>query len=363
MKGVDVSNRLKQFLPYSTNEFSNNFVISSLTRSGTTVTAITSTPHGLATGNYVTVFGAKQVIPITSLTRVGTSVNLVSTLEHGFVDPSKYGKSLRSSLTVEVIGATPSEYNGTSQLLTVTDQNNLSFEISTTPTTPASTPGTLLIRDQGQFNRYTDVVVIDTTTFTYEVGDMGGLTAGGTIGVNVSSRVGYAATTQAVESYYKTDISRAAQSWMFVVLNAKTTERDGVTATDTQTQTYRNVEYYYQSSQFFSIYVFLPCKDQLLAGPASDLARELELPILKTLANFQFSSVLCDEAYQPTIYLGNEPENLLGSHYIHRYDFAAKGFVQEGDTYDKSDGTLLKEINIGSFGTVDPFESVTLFNQ
>lgn len=363
MKGVEVVDRLKAYLPKYTTQFSNLLTVSSLTRSGTTATLVTSTPHGRTTGDYITVYGAEQVIPMTSITRSGTTATAVTSIEHGLVDPSGYLKSMRAGLTVDSSGNTPSGYDGSWQLLSVIDQNNLTFKVTGSPATPATTAGQLQTLDNGHFNRYTQVTVVDTTTLTYTVSDSGATLAAGSIFANVGTNVIWSATFERIHAYFTSGTNRVLGSWCGVVMGAKTIDKDGVSSIDSTTLQNRNGSYFYQSVQTFDVFLLLPCKTEIFGGEASDLARELETAILKSIVNVPFPTQLCESVQQPTTYLGNETVDYYGSYYVHVYSFAAKGYVQEGDTRDVSQGSPLKEININNYGTVDTFKSENKFNQ
>ena len=74
IKASTIIAQLQAVLPTQTALFTNaDISISSLTRSGATVTATTSTAHGLSTGNYVTILNAKTPITVSTLTSVSNT--------------------------------------------------------------------------------------------------------------------------------------------------------------------------------------------------------------------------------------------------------------------------------------------------
>ena len=147
MQAKQITNRLKEVVGKYTDDFSDIVNVSSLTRSGTTATCVTATAHGRSTGDYVTIRGANNPITLTSLTRSGTTVTAVASEATQLVDPSKYTKGIRDSLTVTISGADSSDYNGTWQLLSVEDDRlSFTFKITGSPTSPASTAGYLLVK-------------------------------------------------------------------------------------------------------------------------------------------------------------------------------------------------------------------------
>lgn len=77
--------------------------------------------------------GSDGVGDVTSLTRSGTTATVASTAAHGLVTGDK----------IWISGATPTAYNGL-QTITVTDSTHFTFQIATSPTTPAT--GTIRYR-------------------------------------------------------------------------------------------------------------------------------------------------------------------------------------------------------------------------
>ena len=69
MVGNQIANRLKQVLCNFTNDFSDITTITNLVKNNTLITA-TATNHGLSTGDYITIKGAKRRVNIQSITVV-----------------------------------------------------------------------------------------------------------------------------------------------------------------------------------------------------------------------------------------------------------------------------------------------------
>lgn len=108
MQAQQIINQLKAVLPKYTSDFTTNLAISSLTRSSSTVTATTSTAHGLSAGNKVLITGAKTPITVSSLTRNGTYALAITASDHNLV---------KNQESVEISGADQSAYNGTHDLI------------------------------------------------------------------------------------------------------------------------------------------------------------------------------------------------------------------------------------------------------
>jgi len=225
-------------------------------------------------------------------------------------------------------------------------KNPFGSTISTTPTTPATVAGYLLLEDQDGFNGYKQVTVTSATTFTYTTTNSSlGTPAQGTLQLSAGTRVEYAATPARIAQYYSENSSGVLKNWMFVVLGGTSIYKNDTIASDLSTAQTRNQNYWYQSQRDLSIYVALSSKSSTLGGAEADTARSYESALLKSLANHVFNSALSDSVYQPTVYVANETDDYVDAYYIHRFDFLAKGFITKEDTAAFSNGTPLQLVN------------------
>ena len=345
MQAINVVDRLRDIIGYYTDDFSDIQGITSLSRSGTTITCVTDSAHGRVTNEYVTIRGAKEPITLTSITRVDNVVTVVSATSHKLSDPSLYAPT-QLPLIVELAGVTPSGYNGSFQLLTVPDDTTFTFKITTEPTTPATVAGFLLLEDFDGYNGAKQVTVIDTTTFTYTTTNSNLATpAQGTLQLSSLERIDYSATPDRILDFYSENTAGVLKNWLFVVVGNQIAYKDDTVASDLSSAQKRNQSYYYGVQQDFSIYVVIPSKGSVLGGQEADQARSYETAILRSIVNYQFPSPLCDKEYQPITYVGNEPDDYIKAYYVHRFDFLAKGFVQQEDTAAFNNGVPLQLID------------------
>ena len=128
MRGAYVVNRLKEELPKFTDDFSTILSASSLTRSSTTITCTTNANHGLTTGNYITIRGAKEPIALSTITFLNGIATATSLTDHKLSDPSLFSQE-NLPLYVEISGATG--FNGTWELVSV--PSNLIFKFKVIP--------------------------------------------------------------------------------------------------------------------------------------------------------------------------------------------------------------------------------------
>ena len=68
MKIQNIVNQLQNAVPLQTDLFTTTVNVSSLTRAGSTITAVTATEHNLSTGYVVNIVGAKDPYPVADLT-------------------------------------------------------------------------------------------------------------------------------------------------------------------------------------------------------------------------------------------------------------------------------------------------------
>ena len=172
MQNQEIINQLKAVLPRFTDDFTSNFAITSLTRSGSVITANTSSAHGLIIGDKPLIKGAKTPITIDSLTRVGVYATAITASDYSLV---------KNQASTEIIGADQSDYNGNRTLIWETPIIDIiSIEISGNTATVTTKSAHGLINDSniqvkiaGANDNYSGTFSLDSvpssTTFTYTV--------------------------------------------------------------------------------------------------------------------------------------------------------------------------------------------------
>ncbi|KKL45930.1 hypothetical protein LCGC14_2350730, partial [marine sediment metagenome] len=176
MKIENIVNQLQSAMPLQTDLFTETQSIVSLTRSGSTVTATTSTAHSLITSNVVNIIGAKDPFPVATIAFNGDTsfVSVITSVDHDL--------SVGFDQNVEIVGATIADYNGTFPLaeapvLTIDSITR----VGNTATVVTFDEHGLLIDTNFKFKIvgakevdyngiFTVDSIIDTKTFTYTVG-------------------------------------------------------------------------------------------------------------------------------------------------------------------------------------------------
>ena len=342
----NVVNRLRATISQFTDDFSDIQQISSLTQSGGVVTATTITNHNLANNEYITIRGAKEPIILNSLSRDENVVTAVCASDSKLIDPTAYNKK-HLPIYIEISGAEPAEYNGTFELLSVSDDGlTFSYKINTTPSTPATNSGTLLLKDFDGYNGIKQITVTSNTEFTYNIENSSIVSpAQGNIELSKASRVDGVATPQRILEFYSANSNNILTNWMFVVGDSCVAYKDDTVASDLSSAIRVNQDYYYTIQNNFSIYTITPAKTSVTGLAQYDKSLSYLPYILKSIGNYQFDSEFTDNKTQPCYFVGHESDDYIKAYYSHRFDFSVETLIQYEDTVLYNAGTPLIKIN------------------
>ena len=340
MRGAYVVNRLKEELPKFTDDFSTILSASSLTRSSTTITCTTNANHGLTTGNYITIRGAKEPIALSTITFLNGIATATSLTDHKLSDPSLFSQE-NLPLYVEISGATG--FNGTWELVSVPSNLIFKFKVSGSPSNVAG--GFLLLQDQEGYNGYKQITVTGATTFTYSTTGTMQSPAQGVVQVSCKTRIDYAATAQRIQDYYAANSSAALQTWAFVVMGQNQGFKNDNAVGDSSSAKRTNESYWYTLQQAFSVYVVIPSANSTLGGDTADTAKSYLQPLIKCLSNYIFNSDFNELETQPCVFAADEVDDYIKATYTHRFDFSVQSIVQTSDTAKFSNGRPLQLID------------------
>lgn len=344
MKAEDVIKQLRSRLPRFTNYFSDEFQIISLTRSGTTVTAVTSTDHNLQTGYYVHINNAITPFSINSLTRVGDIATAITNNAHDLTENWPTDKP-----NVSIIDANEAEYNGSHELLTVPNRKTFTYDVQGEPATPATgTPKLLSVLYIG-YNGWHQVIVINSTTFTYEIDTEPESPAlGDNITARTRARISGAVTAQrALDSYTE---QKYNELWAFVVPGNTVANKDRAVFTDSTAKYGKGEDYRQEIIAPFSIYIITPASNDIAGRHERDLMEDLLRPLTKSLLRFKFPTGLIEDPYSGCIFSSHGFFDYVGSYYVHEFVFETTGWLVEADTLDFEPNVAFRDIfiNYGS---------------
>lgn len=315
MRAEDIIKQLQFILPTLTDYFSDTVNISSLTRIGSTATAITSIPHGLVTGDNVRISGAKTATLITELTQTNGIATAKTNQDHDLTEGEWFP-------SVEIIGATPNDYNGSFKLLKVPNRQTFTYQLSTTPISPATGSEILLLTAGiGDYNGLYPITVINATTFTYQITTTPYETAFGNIKLKKNIRISGAVTIErALEAYTKQDPDKL---WGFVVLEDTQVSKDRFMRNDGVAMRHDGIDFRTRLLKNFSLYVVIPSTLSISGRPERDLMEDIEPFIYKSLLGIKFDSPFTEQAWSMVTPTGHTLYAYDKAYYVHKFQFQA----------------------------------------
>lgn len=285
MKAIDIIRQLLLKLPEKTNLFSEEISVVSMTMSGTTVTVTTSAPHGLIIGDVFHISGALAPNPIISLTRTGDIVAAITSTSHDLTEGWPDG----DKTTIDVDGATQSEYNGDKKLLTVPKRTKFTYEVTGNPATPATgLPELLELFEDGYNSLHTVISAPTTTTLNYTSPFTLNSPAKGTILLRKAFRVsGTVTPDRAIDSYTKQNTDKL---WAFVVLEDSVVSKDRNTASDADASIGAGTDPRQRVLQNFSIYILATATNEIAARKLRDDMEDVNVFLSGSLLGFSAPS-------------------------------------------------------------------------
>jgi hypothetical protein len=359
MKAADIITQLQSVLPKVTDLFSDTVSISSLTRSGTTVTAITSTAHGLTTGGGVTITGAETPLTISSLTFLDGVATATTDTAHDLTEGWE-NSTPSDSPNVNISGATESEYNGENTLLSVPNRLNFTYTVTGTPASPATGLPVLLQNFSAGYNGRHVVTVVDATTFTYEITQTPNSPAQGTIEAHTQVRVsGGVSIERSREAYTSKEYNKL---WAFVVLGDTTPSKNRHVESDATDTSGAGTEYRQRLITPFGIFVFVPAVSEIAGMNARDQMEDVRPFLYKSLLRLKLSSGLATPGQYGIVAEGDSFFDYNGAVYIHQFVFSAQSDITYGDTIDPADNVAFRDIELQYLDVLDTVELTANIN-
>jgi len=339
LRAVDIVNQLAVYLPTFADDFTTQISVTSLTRSGTTVTATTAAAHGLAVGSQANINGAETPIAVTSITRTGIMAEMVTSADHDITE--------NAGFDVQISGATEAEFNGTFELLTVPNRRTIRFLVADSgPTSATGSP--LLLNGSNVFQSYNGLrsiaAVPTTTSFQYEVSDTSLFTpATGTIVAKTSPRISAAVDFERLlESYTKQQVDEA---WLFVVLGDSVADKNRSIDTDSTDNIQRGNYYNQRIIQNIQFFVFLPTSAEIAGRSSRDRCEELLKPICNSVLGHSFPSLL-ENTNNPLMLSSHGAQAYNGAFYAHQYSFEATLQLGPSDIFNPQDDVAFRDIDL-----------------
>lgn len=340
MLAADVVNQLQTKLPQLVGDFTDNLSVTSLTRSGTTVTLTTSAVHGQIVGNNIVVGGAKTPIAVTSFTRAGIVGTIVTTTNHD--------ATLGVPVQVEITGATESEFNGSFTIVAV--RNRRTIDVVMDDSGPTAATGTVLaLNIESALNQYNGRFNIDavptTTTIEYDIGTSVPFSpASGTITAASNPKISSAVNLDRVLQAYTEQAQ--GKAWMFVVLEDVFASKDRHIMSDATDNIQRHQYYRQQLIQPVSLYVILPTDDEISGRATRDRVEELLRPICQSILFSRFDSQLASGKYNALQFNSHGFAVYNKGYYAHRYSFEQVAELTFEDTVGFDEDVAFRDIDL-----------------
>lgn len=343
MKAENVIGQLQAILPSVTSLFTDDIALSSLTYASGVVTAVSSAAHNLSTNRYVNILNANNPIAITSITRSGTIATVVTTTDHDLTYSASDAR--RDDKTVELTGSTEAEFNGTFKLTGSDNRRTFTFEIADAG--PTSATGTPLLQDGAKlpgFNGRHQITVVDDTSFTYPVSQVLFATAGGTPLARTSARVSGAATLERAEDAYTEQASE--KLWGFVVLGDVIASKNRNVNSDMTDTASKTTAWNQRIMQPFSVYVFTPTAQNDGAGRiARDLMEDVSLYLFKSLVGVKFPTGYFAEQYVCT-FVNHGFSAYNTAYYVHEFNFEMAADLTFDDTVGYDNDVAFRDVDL-----------------
>jgi hypothetical protein len=345
MRADDVVNALATRLPFFTDAFSDSVDIESISSTGTTATATTTSAHGFIAGQQVVITGAKTPINVSSFTRLGTLGTIITESDH---DATKGLNAVPEN--VEVDGALQSEFNGSFPLASVPNRRTLNVIMENTGGVAASGDIKALnvASALSQYNGLQEILTVPTdTTFTYSIDSELSTADNSDIAANGNIRVSASATIErAVDAYTEQQINDA---WAFVVLgNAVASKNRAILsdATDDQQRQQQGDNFRQQIIQPVSVYVFLPASEEIAGRNARDTAQDLWRPICQSILFERFDTGLYVGEYNALQFTSHSFFQYNSAFYVHEFAFEQVEPLQFEDSSGYSVDVAFRDIDL-----------------
>lgn len=326
-----------KYLPTYTPLFNANLPVSDFTVVGDVITIVFASDHNLVTGDKISIHNALVNINISSLVSSDGVVTATTLQDHDLT------QNWQKNITIQ--NSDIPTLNGTFNLKTVPNRKTFTFENTTDITVPIGNPLLLQNYNDNMINDFHIVTVINPTTLTITVPN-NVYTSINIENVLVSTKIrisGGSNLERLIESY---EGSSNIDYWLFVVLDDYQTGKARSSPLDAVQNVANLNGWNIEQLANFSIYAFIPSKNEITGRVARDIAETLRLSLYRVLINSSFNSTLTN-----TIPMSNVTpivDNMAGyskSYYIHQYQWQQVNQVTSDDVFTKPVTKAFRNLN------------------
>lgn len=334
MRSQDIINHIAIYLPKLVDDFTTQISVDSLTRSGTTATATTLTPHGLSVGEHINVTGAQTPIEIQRIERNGIVATMYTKTPHDFTE--------NAGFDVQVSGS--SDFDGVHKLLSVPNRQTVTFQVDDSGA--FENTGGLLLNASNVFQRYDglkEITAVTPTTFEFTVPDGIYTPAHGTIVAKTNPRISSAVDFDRIlDSYTKQKVD---QAWLFVVIGDAIANNSRKIDTDSTDNIQSGNFFDQRLIQNVQLFVILPTTGEISGRKARDRCQELLSPICQSIVGVKFPS-LVENNNNPLMITGHGAQAYNTAFYAHQYAFEATLQMGETDIFRPTDDVAFRDIDL-----------------
>lgn len=341
----DVIELLRDSLPKNSDKFSEKIAISTITYAAGIVTVVTVADHGLETGGYTSIVGAKQKTPITSIVTTDSVALVTTTIDH---DQTLDYDSSSEQPKLVIAGVTVVLYNGSWRPVTIPSRRALTFEIVGAP--GPAVDGYLLENSVDGFSGLKTITKINDTTFTFATDKP--LAAEGLGGyIHHSVRiVGAISIDRVLTGYSKKAIDKW---WAFIVPDDTTASKNRQTLNDSTYSPTKGDEYRQKINTPFNIYYIVPSKDDMSGRQSYDNVIAETVSLFKSILGYSIPSPYTITSFSKIILESHGPDTFFKSYYVHRFSFSITDEIIIDDINTVRDDVAFRDIDFDFYNDFD----------
>jgi hypothetical protein len=346
VKLSSVVTQLSLLLPQLTDKLTTDVPITSLTRSGTTMTAQCGKAHGLTPGKAVAIVGAVETIPLASFTRTGTAGTITTTTDHDL--------TTKVASTVTTSGAVEAEFNGTFTVIQFVNRQTITVTMANAG--PAAATGSPVLEGaESALRRYDSTyAVLETPTpssFTFTHAATTLPDPIGTITARVRPRISSGVDLDAITAAYTEQAS--GTFWLFASLEDVVASKSRHIGSDAVDNHPDGTFYRQQVIQPLSLYLFVPVDDTIAGAQGRDEAEDLFRAICRSVLASKFDSGLFVGSQGAIQFVSHGMVGYNGAVYVHQFSFQQVVDLYFEDTVGPDLDVAFRDLNFTQFPDLD----------
>jgi len=335
MKTADIIAALMERVPQFTDLFSDSFTPETVTVAGSLVT-IKKTKHGLADGKIITLSNAVTLTPVVNIESGGDAgwTRIETATPHDATEEYSTHVVLSSASDQTVAGSYP--------ILSVDTRTEIIFTGSIDDTLDD-----VFLHENREYsvNGIFRISRIDDDHFSVNLPyTLGPQTVILPSALKVHHRVrisGGAEITRLIENYEKQAMNAL---WAFVVLDDAQINKDRNTRSDAELEQGGGNEWSALLLSPFSVYVFIPCENEITGRAARDTAEDVRPILYKSIVGMAFDSGFVMSPDSKVFPRGDQLTAYMKAFYVHRFMFAQIPIITGNDTARASKTVPLQSV-------------------